>query len=125
MHHLVVWNSGEGPDGYDRNDSPEWFANGTGAATGAILKGDYNRFYQNTVFNTSSYGQGDLCATTTPLHAKAAYNVSQQNLHSTYLNSVAMRVTGQGGNVYPKAVFAAWSKMVSLGEKAMGVRVSV
>ena len=36
------------------------FAGGTsvgGAATGAILKGDFNRMWQCTIFNTSVHGQ--------------------------------------------------------------------
>ena len=112
MHHLVVYNLGEGRNGADRN---------TGAATGAILKGDYNRFFANTVFNTSSLSaQGDLCAVSLPLRVQGGFNVSQQNVHSVYLNSAAKQVTGQGGPVYPRASFAAWASIARLGEAEMG-----
>ena len=49
MHHLVVYNNGEGRNGGDRN---------TAAATGAVVKGDYNKVYQLTIFNTSGPAQG-------------------------------------------------------------------
>ena len=40
VHHMVVWNLGEGRDGHDRNDDPSWLPRGQGAATGVIMKGE-------------------------------------------------------------------------------------
>ena len=103
MHHLVVYNLGEGRNGYDRNDAPV-FAGGPsigGAATGAILKGDYNRMWQCTIFNTSIHGQGDLCPTTKPLGPAPGRSfplLRQQNEHSVYVNTAAKLITGQVRN---------------------------
>ena len=75
--------------------------------------GEYNRFYQNTVFNTSAWGQGDLCATSKPLHLPG-WSIPQQNAHSVFLNSATTSVTGQGGptaNSTHKAHYAAWAGM--------------
>jgi hypothetical protein len=100
VHHLVVYNLGEGRNGYDRNDAPV-FAGGPsvgGAATGAILKGDYNRMWQCTIFNTSVHGQGDLCPTTKqlgPAPGRSFPLLRQQNEHSVYLNTAAKLITGQ------------------------------
>jgi hypothetical protein len=100
VHHLVVYNLGEGRNGYDRNDAPV-FAGGPsvgGAATGAILKGDYNRMWQCTIFNTSVHGQGDLCPTTKqlgPAPGRSFPLLGQQNEHSVYLNTAAKLITGQ------------------------------
>lgn len=77
VDHSVVWNCGIPL--YDRNDSPALLPPGKGAATGVILKGDYNRYYANTVFNTSVNGQGDLCAVTSAIKFPA---LPQQNAHS-------------------------------------------
>eukprot|EP01050_Picozoa_sp_SAG11_P008980 SAG11_NODE_819_length_7017_cov_3.801821_1_plen_396_part_00 len=113
MHHMVVYNLGEGCNGADRN---------TGAATGAILKGDWNTFYANTIFNTSVLSaQGDLRAVSTPLTrvVPGQFNMSQQNLHSIYLNSVAKNVTGQGGPVYPDASFTSWLSIARVDEHEM------
>eukprot|EP01043_Picozoa_sp_COSAG02_P027513 COSAG02_NODE_1628_length_11586_cov_3.954644_5_plen_729_part_00 len=130
LHHLVVWNLGEGRDGYDRNDEPS--DPPTGAATGVILKGDYNRAWACTVFNTSKYGQGDLCATTKPLgptSCKAPFTqrcgfpfLAQQNLHSLFLNSAAKLISGQGGPRYPNASFEAWKGIARLDEASMQLR---
>lgn len=102
MHHLVVYNNGEGRNGGDRN---------TFAATGAILKGDYNKVYQLTIFNTSGQAQGDLCVVTK--------GRPQQNFHSIVLNTVAADVTGQGGPVWPQASFAAWKSVQRLNQSEM------
>ena len=127
MHHLVVYNLGEGRDGHDRNDQPS--NPPTGAATGLILKGDYNRVWACTVFNTTEYGQGDLCPTTKSLGPTMCPGkrcgfpgLAQQNTHSLFLNSAAKLVTGQGGPVYPNASFAAWKGIARLGEAAMQLR---
>ena len=123
MHHLVVWNLGVGRDGFDRNDQPTDPAKG--AATGLILKGDYNRVWACTVFNTSVYGQGDLCPTTSalgPAPGRGFPLLAQQNVHSLYLNTAAKLVTGQGGPLYPNATFVAWKGIARLGEAAMQLR---
>ena len=75
--------------------------------------GDYNRFYHNTVFNTSAWGQGDLCATSKPLGLPGWF-MHQQNAHSLFLNSATTTVTGQGGptaSSQPPAQYAAWAGM--------------
>eukprot|EP01052_Picozoa_sp_SAG31_P038990 SAG31_NODE_5316_length_2613_cov_3.281225_1_plen_260_part_10 len=105
MHHLVVYNNGKGRNGGDRNAA---------AATGAILKGDYNKVYQLTIFNTSGSAQGDLCMVTK--------GRPQQNMHSIVLNTVAKVVTGQGGPVSPTASFAAWQAVESLNQSEMRLR---
>lgn len=105
MHHLVVYNNGQGRNGGDRN---------TAAATGAILKGDYNRVYQCTFFNTSRQAQGDLCMVTK--------GTPQQNEHSIVLNNVAKVVTSQGGPVWPTASFAAWKAVEHLNQTEMKLR---
>lgn len=60
IHHNVIFNCGV-PPFTDRNDPH--------ASTGVILKGDYNAYWANTVFNSAAAGQGDLCAVTSPLHS--------------------------------------------------------
>ena len=123
MHHLVVWNLGVGRDGADRNDEPTHPPKG--AATGLILKGDFNRVWACTVFNTSVYGQGDLCPTTKklgPAPGRGFPLLPQQNMHSLYLNTAAKLVTGQGGPLYPNATFVAWKGIARLGEAAMKLR---
>ena len=132
LHHLVVWNLGEGRDGFDRNDQPSPGEPPKGAATGLILKGDYNRVWACTVFNTSRYGQGDLCATTKPLGPTSCTPpftqrcgfpfLPQQNMHSLFLNTAAELVSGQGGPLPPNASFAAWRAVVRLDEAAMRLR---
>eukprot|EP01052_Picozoa_sp_SAG31_P009855 SAG31_NODE_527_length_14452_cov_4.274925_9_plen_226_part_00 len=125
LHHLVVYNLGEGRDGYDRNDSPVENPEGVGAATGAILKGDYNRVWQSTFFNTSIWGQGDLCATSLPLGpapGRSFPRLQQQNQHSVFLNTVAKTITGQRGPVFPNASFTKWVSMVQLNAKEMKLR---
>jgi hypothetical protein len=127
VHHVVAWNLGEGRDGYDRNDAPAAAGGAAvgGAATGAILKGDYNRVFQCTFFNTSVHGQGDLCPTTKPLGpvvSRSFPHLAQQNSHSVFLNTAAKLVTGQGGPLYPNASFTAWAAIARLDQDEMKLR---
>ena len=105
IHHLVVYNNGEGRDGGDRNIVD---------ATGVIVKGDYNKAYQLTIFNTSGPAQGDLCMVTK--------GRPQQNAHSIVLNTVAKVITNQGGPVWPKASFRAWNAVDQLSQREMKLR---
>lgn len=58
-HHNVLFNCGVASEA-DRNDPH--------ASTGFIVKGEYNQYWANTIFNSDPTGQGDLCAVTSPLH---------------------------------------------------------
>ena len=52
------------------------------------------------------------------------FNMSQQNFHSIYLNSVAKNVTGQGGPVYPDASFTSWISIARLDEHELAWHLS-
>jgi hypothetical protein len=79
MHHNVIYNCGMGPAGSD----------GMGQSFGVVLKGDYNKFYQNTVLRTH---QADIVLATGP---------EGPNRHSMAVNNVASRWTGKKGPVPP------------------------
>ena len=87
VHHSVIFNCGV----------PSADANRF-AATGCILKGDYNQFYANTVFNVLPGSQGELCV---PVHglpgSKGRWAAPAQNAHSRLANSAAATITEQGG----------------------------
>lgn len=91
VDHSVIWNCGR-PE--DRNIQ---------ASTGAIIKGDYNRFYANTVFNVTQTpyvagNQGDLCLPIqaySPAATSGRYNITQQNANTIVLNSLVENVTAQ------------------------------
>ena len=107
---------------YDRNDDPHLLAKG-GAATGVILKGDYNRYYFNTIFNTSVYGQGELCAVTSPLDCPECHiNMTQQNRNSEFRDSVNHRITGQSGPQPRAALFRMWENLLELPFEQLRLR---
>ena len=81
-----------------------------------ILKGDFNRYYSNTVWNTSLHGQGDLCAVTSAL---SVLNITQQNIHSEFWNSVNKVVTGQSGPSPKQGMFHFWAGISHLNETEM------
>lgn len=87
IHHSVIFNCG----------TPSADANRF-AATGCILKGDYNQFYANTVFNVLAGGQGELCVPVRGLPGgNGRWTSPAQNSHSRLANSAAASITVQGG----------------------------
>lgn len=75
-----------------------------GAAAGVVLKGDYNRYYQNTVFNSSwRPGRGELRVFTSlgppppSCGRPATPPCSPMNIHSVFFNSANEHVSVAAG----------------------------
>jgi hypothetical protein len=97
MHHNVIWDCGEP------------LSDGQGQSFGVVLKGDYNRFYANTVLKSK---QADVLADTakdTKLGCPDC--LPQQNRHTQWANSVAHEWSTKGGPSIEKAAFAFWGGM--------------
>jgi hypothetical protein len=73
VHHNVIWNCGE----------PK--SDGGGQSFGVVLKGDYNKFYANTVLRTA---QADVMICT---------GEEGPNRHTVIVNNVASRWSGKKG----------------------------
>ena len=79
LHHNVVWNCGEPA------------SDGGGQSFGVVLKGDYNKFYANTVLRTA---QADVVICT---------GEEGPNHHTVIVNNAAGRWSGKGGPKPPTA----------------------
>lgn len=79
LHHNMVWNCGE----------PK--SDGAGQSFGVVLKGDYNKFYANTVLRTA---QADVVICT---------GEEGPNKHTVIVNNVASRWSGKKGPKPPSA----------------------
>ena len=96
VHHNVIFDCGIGPPSMSSQRA---------SPGGAMFKGDWNSFYQNTIWNTR--GQGDLVVDTRHGPSCSVTGCAAENSHSVFLNSAQRRIATKGPHGWRCGNFSA------------------